>query len=289
MLAAAALLASACGATGSAGQNGTLTQPRRGSSPPTASRPTSHPGSTAPARRSGTSTSTSTSTSSTTTTTAALSGDATVLEIGDSLGEDLGFGMAWALSTDASVHLIQDAKGDTGLVNEAYYDWPEHLSAELAQYHPEILVVFLGGNDVQNFFDGSTLETVGSPGWDAGYGARVGKMMDEATAAGSRVIWVGMPVMSDPAFSAHMAAFDAIYQREAAAHEGVTYFSSWPIFSGATGQYVATRVVNGQSVTLRDPDGIHLDFGGADLLGAAVVKEMDHLYGLEAVPPTSIP
>jgi hypothetical protein len=61
-------------------------------------------------------------------------------------------------------------------------------------------------------------------------------------------------------------------------HPGVTYFSSWDLFSDDAGRYARSRVVGGKTVELRTPDGIHITFGnggrGADVLAATVVDAM---------------
>lgn len=224
--------------------------------------------------------STSSTSSTTTTTSVHLTGPITVVEVGDSLGIDLGWGMSNALANDTSVKLVQGGYGDSGLVEPQFYNWPVHLEDYLTADHPQVVVVFLGANDVQNFWDGSTLETFGTASWAAAYGERVATMMQEATSAGARVLWVGMPIMQDPTFSSHMQFIDGIYAREAASHPGVTYFSSWNLFATPSGQYTGTEVVGGQTVTLRDPDGIHIATGGLDVLGEAVVTKLQQLYGM---------
>ena len=220
----------------------------------------------------------------TTTTQAAVkpvNGKVTVLEIGDSLGIDLGWGMQWALTNDSSVNLVEDAKGDSGLVNTTFYNWDAQLQAELQANHPQVVVVFLGGNDVQNFYQGNLYVSFGSAPWKQAYGARVGTLMSEATASGARVLWVGMPIMGPAHFSSEIAQVDAVFQSEAAKHPGVTYFSSWKLFSTPSGQFNAgTTDITGTASLLRDSDGIHLAVGGEDLLGHAVVTEMKAIYRL---------
>ena len=75
----------------------------------------------------------------------------TILEVGDSIGEDLGFGLADEIGSDPRVHVLQNAVGDTGLSNLAYFDWPATLAQQLREYHPKLVVVMLGGNDWQGF------------------------------------------------------------------------------------------------------------------------------------------
>ncbi len=255
-----------CGATGNAATTGDSTQPQKQSS-------------------------TSSSSSTTTTTTPKLSLPVRVLEVGDSLGEDLGFGLGYEFANDPKVHFFPDAVGDTGLANEPYYDWLTHLRTDLATSHPQVVVVFLGANDTQGFATASGVVSFPSTAWDRAYSERVAQFMSEATSAGAKVIWVGMPVMkgaSDALLASNLSSMNAIYETQAAKHPGVTYMSSMSLFATPSGQFTPTSPgPNGTTYDLRAPDGIHLANDGEDLLAAAVVREMDNLYGLHLrpVPP----
>jgi hypothetical protein len=208
-----------------------------------------------------------------------VDGKVTILEIGDSLGVDLGYGLAWALSSDAQVNLVQDAKVDSGLVNPSFYDWPAELTGELDATHPQIVVVFLGANDTAGVSDGSSEAGFGTAAWRQVYGGRVSRIMTEATSVGAKVLWVGMPIMASSSLSAKMQTVDAVFRSEAAGHRGVTYFSSWSLFATPDGRYDAGSTdVAGSTMRLRDEDGVHLADGGGDLLGAALVREMREIY-----------
>jgi hypothetical protein len=202
----------------------------------------------------------------------------TVLEIGDSLGEDLGFGLGDVLRDVDGVELVQAAKGNSGLVQPQYYDWPKHLSQLVAQDHPDVVVVFIGANDVQDFYGDGVLQQFGTAGWEQAYAQRVATMMQEAVDAGAKMLWVGMPIMKSTTFSSSMEKLNAIYQAQAALHPGVTYYSSWELFTDDAGRFARSRVVDGKTVELRTPDGIHITFGnggrGADVLAASIVNVM---------------
>ena len=209
----------------------------------------------------------------------------TVLNVGDSIGEDLGIGLSDELGSKPAVHFVEDAVGDTGLADAKYYNWPAQLESELVATHPAIVTMMFGGNDWQPFY--ATATRIAQPGtafWRQAYGAIVAEMMQEATSAGARVIWVGLPIMGPTSQlpTAMAPGLNSVYASEASSHPGVTYFSSWQLFtttSGAYAEYLPDST--GSLVQVRDPDGVHIDPpAGTDLLGAAVVADIEHLYAI---------
>lgn len=206
----------------------------------------------------------------------------TILDIGDSIGEDLGIGLANVLAGVPHVTVVQDAVGDTGLANLGYYDWLTELPREIARYHPAVVVVMLGGNDAQPFASGNAVVQLGTPEWTRIYAARVGELMSEATSAGARVLWVGMPIMGPTSgvSNADMARENSIYAAEARTHPGVTFAPTWKLFEGPSGQYSTYLDVPGSGlVQVRDPDEIHIDPpGGTDLVATYAVHAMERAW-----------
>jgi hypothetical protein len=205
----------------------------------------------------------------------------TILEIGDSLGIDLGLGMQDVLGSDPLIRVIPDAIGDSGLARPDFYDWPAHLAQELEQYHPGAVVVMLGGDDGQNFINNGQYVAFGTALWHTVYSERVAAVMNEATNARAHVFWVGMPIMGDPRLSSEMALEDDVYAQQATRHAGVTYFSSWDVFTNRAGQYSQYLTdSSGQEVMMRDPDGVHLTYAGADRLVNAMLVPMEQGFGV---------
>jgi hypothetical protein len=203
----------------------------------------------------------------------------TILVIGDSLGLDLQYGMSQTLGEDPLSHLIQDAVGDTGLTNSSYYDWPENLAREIAVDHPKLLVVMLGANDWQGMETPSGPEPPGNAIWIKNYKERVAAMMSEATEKGVRVLWIGLPIMGIPAFSADMATLNSIYLAQERVHPGVWFVPTWKLFSTSSGAYAEYLPVDGSLVQVRDSDGVHVDPpAGTQLLGHYVVENIDSIW-----------
>jgi hypothetical protein len=204
-----------------------------------------------------------------------------LLVVGDSLGIDFGQPFVNDLAATNVVSAVLDGHIDTGLARPDYFDWPSELQRDLTRFQPQAVVVFIGANDPQNFMDGSTSLTYGTPGWNGAYAKRVAAFMAEAASSGARVLWVGMPPMADPALNAKMENLNDIAQSQAGAHRGVTYFASWPVLSDPQGHYAAFLPnASGSEVQIRELDGTHIAGPGAQRLSQATITFMEHEWGL---------
>lgn len=206
----------------------------------------------------------------------------TLLSVGDSIGTDLGFGVADAFSSDPSVDVVQRGVIDTGLARSDYYNWPVQLEAELNQLHPKIVVIMMGANDSQAFFDNGSYIQFNTAQWWQAYAARVGLVMSEATAAGAHMIWVGLPPMDTSILPLwYLQRVNGVYKSEAAKHPGVLFFPSWKLLSNAKGGFTLYLTIDGTVQQIRTSDGVHLDPAGYDLLGQALIAPMEHAWHVD--------
>jgi hypothetical protein len=209
-------------------------------------------------------------------------GSCTVLEIGDSLGNDLGWGLARELPSGSS--LVQLDKSATGLANAGYYDWPTELATDLGLYHPQLVLICLGGNEEQGMdVDGSVVQFP-SPAWTAAYLTRVRQLISEAAASGALVMWIGMPVMEDPDYSQGMEILNSLYQQGVRDHPNAAFVSTWQLFSDPEGAYQAVADVNGIPENLREPDGIHYSLTGEDVIATYVIDEIASIFHVQLAP-----
>jgi len=211
-------------------------------------------------------------------------GHCTVLEIGDSLGNDIGWGLQRELAPGTGLTLDQLDTSATGLVNTAFYDWPQHLAADLRQYHPQLVVICMGGNDEQGMVVNGSVAPFGSPTWKEAYLARASALVHEATAAGAYVLWVGMPIMEQPEFSAGMEILNSVDQQAAEADPNAVFLPVWQLFSDPAGQFQSTAAVNGAATTLREPDGVHYSFLGENVIATYVLEHIASTFHVHLTP-----
>ena len=203
-----------------------------------------------------------------------------VVEIGDSLGVDLGEAMA-STWPPASVQLTVAARGDTGLTNSGYYDWPAQLAGLLSRIHPQVVIVLVGANDLQPMVTGAAVLGDGTPAWNAAYAARVTAIVSESVRAGAHVLWIGEPAMETAFINAGMTRIDEIARSVVARHPGnAAYLDSSSVLApGGSFSFDVTEPT-GQAVQVRTPDGVHLMPAGADLLAAAAARALARTWGM---------
>ena len=205
-------------------------------------------------------------------------GHCTVLEIGDSIGSDLGWGLARELSSTPALRLVQKDKSSSGLAASWYYDWPRQLKAMLARQHPDLVIVCVGGDDEQGIRYNGRSYNFNTPPWRARYADLIRQMDTMATKAGSYVLWVGLPIMEPTIYRAGIAAINSLYRSVAATVPGVTYLPSWGLFANAQGHYRGSASVNHVTAALRANDGIHFTLVGENVFATFVAQHIAEIY-----------
>ncbi|MEI6700680.1 MAG: DUF459 domain-containing protein [Actinomycetota bacterium] len=210
----------------------------------------------------------------------------TVLEIGDSLGIDLGWGFGVEVTPPKSpkVTVIQAAKGSTGLSNDWYYPWPANFSTLLHRYSPQVAVILLGTNDEQAIRVGATICSFNSTCWRTAYGGRVRQMLNLARLTHTQVIWVAALPMGAPAFNQAMIAINSVTRPIVTASSNGTFYETKPLFTSVHGAYRSTAIVNRQLQAIREPDGIHINLLGSDCLALGIIKSLKTTFGVPITP-----
>jgi hypothetical protein len=198
---------------------------------------------------------------------------------GDSDAGTFGPYLDQLLADDEVVDVELDYEVSSGLARPDFYDWPARFDDQVPALDPDVVVVTFGGNDSQGLTDGSGEFIVGDPtqdtaDWKREYGKRVGEVMDQLSADGRTLIWVGIPNDDNPDVTARLKVQDDTVRAEAAKRPDVVFIDTWNRFSGVDGNF-AEYVVDprdGQGKDVRAEDGFHLNETGAEILALDIAE-----------------
>jgi lysophospholipase L1-like esterase len=211
-------------------------------------------------------------------------GHCRLLEIGDSLGDDLEYGIRHELQFTSGLTLIQRNKVSTGLSASWFYNWPAHLKTDLRKYRPNLVVILFGANDEQALDVNGASQPFGSPKWRSAYVARVRKIDRLVTKAGAYAFWVGLPIAAPKSYSEGLQTLNAIYKQVALSTPGVTFQPMWHLLATKNGNYRGGAVVNDVQTALRVADGIHFTEKGDLVIGTFIAKQLSTVYNVRLRP-----
>jgi Uncharacterized protein conserved in bacteria len=203
---------------------------------------------------------------------------APVLMVGDSMMRQLGV----AMEKELKIAGIQPASAfsslGSGLTRVDAFDWFGKIESLIQERKPKVVVITIGTNDRQPLKAASEgMISYGTPEWSAEYARYVGRIMDLLVKGSvEKVIWLLLPDMKDASHQEYAQTVNAIFAREATAtdarKEKVVLFDMRPILARKPGTYSAfVMSPNGQAVTVRDADGVHLAAMGAQRVAQALV------------------
>jgi hypothetical protein len=190
------------------------------------------------------------------------SGARRVMVIGDSQAQGLAAGLQLVYRGDGTHRILDRSKIATGLTSWSGYDWPAAVHRLAATQQADVAVVMFGANDRPPVHLGGHVDPALLQTFEATYGARVRDIARTLTEARIAVIWVGHPIVRDPAYAADMVLLNGIFASNATAG-GAVFVPLWATFLGPDRGYAAYGPgVDGQTVRLRADDGIHMTPAG---------------------------
>lgn len=205
-------------------------------------------------------------------------GTCKILLIGDSLGNNLAYGMLGQISKEPTLTLVRKAKASTGLSNSWFYNWHNNLATFLKVEKPNLVIVFLGANDRQNFVVNNKVQTFGTEAWKKTYRSNVTKIATTATKASAYLLWVGMPVMKPYNYAKGISIIDEQFALAAPLVPGASYLPTKAFTADASGAYREGAKVNGSYSALRGPDGIHFTAMGQQVMATYVLNTLIRNY-----------
>jgi uncharacterized protein len=183
----------------------------------------------------------------------------------------------------------------TGLARPEVFNWPGYLASVLPPLNAGAVVLTIGSNDDQSLTGEGGTGPFGSPEWQTEYRRRVGGLMDQVTADGTTLFWVGIPPMRNTErFDTRYKLINEILKTEAEKRPGKVVFvdieSVLSPFGGGYADYLENP--DGTVVQVRAGDGIHFTRAGGDRIAAAVIAAFSETFDLDSwktAPSTTTP
>lgn len=192
-----------------------------------------------------------------------VAGDSLVIQVAQSLVR---------MSDKLPMKVEYRYKVSSGLANPGFFDWPAEMKNLESRFQPDVTVVMFGNNDHVPMIIGGKQVAPLTPEWLTEYQSRVETLAGIAVSAGSKLIWIGMPIMRSDQFSLTARTFNQVYSG-VCKDQGYWYVDAYQLFSDKAGKY-APYLPNpsGNLQLMRESDGAHLTGAGGDKVAREIVK-----------------
>lgn len=195
-----------------------------------------------------------------------------LLITGDSLTGYLGPDLVDAAYGKGPVSGTTDTHDGTGLTSPNFVDWSSVAQQQVAGDNPDAVVVMIGGNDFQNMVtpNGPVL-IAGTPAWRAEYTRRAEVCMRIWAQDGThRVYWLSVPPARNPAWAATDVQINVALRDAARRVPGARFLN---VLAPVTnhGHYADFVLRHGQQTLVREPDGVHLNETGSEIVASEVL------------------
>jgi lysophospholipase L1-like esterase len=203
-----------------------------------------------------------------------------LLVTGDSLSMPLDVEIARRLA-GGDVDVDRDPHIGTGISKTGFLDWGKLSTQQVAERHPDAVVVFIGANE------GFPLPGPGgdqldccSAAWAAEYAYRVRRMMNTYRQQGeARVYWLTLPAPRDSDRQKIARAVNAAIEVAAEPYKAqVRVLDMTEVFTPG-GRYRDAMTIDGRRQIVREADGIHLNGAGARVAADEVLKAVRSDFG----------
>lgn len=166
---------------------------------------------------------------------------------------------------DASVE--RKGKSSSGLARPDFYDWMDIGPPLARSFGPDATVVMFGGNDCQPLRAGKGEDAGwipwGKPKWEQTYRQRIRSFCDRVAPVGTRLFWIGMPVMGHARLHKRVKWINTVFASEMQDRAQSEFVDIWRTLADRKGKYTPKVKMGGKLVRARAGDGIHLTVKGA--------------------------
>ncbi len=146
----------------------------------------------------------------------------------------------------------------------------------MVELDPEVVVLFIGANDHQDMVDAAGQRLIeGSEAWRDEWRARLIAALDILTTDNRIVYWVTQPPMRDGALDAGVRVINEAAEEVLAERSEVTAIDIWDLFGGDGAYQDRLAGPDGNTITARISDGVHLSRPAASWVADLVFAELD--------------
>lgn len=206
---------------------------------------------------------------------------------GDSLVQVPGESLERAAGPHSAIQILGlESRLGTGLGQPAVYNWFLRIGDVIGELHPNAAVLSFGADDAHDYLGGVPagrhIGPLGSSSWNAEYRRRIEGVTRELAAAGTYVVWVGLPITRGPGFRRSFPVVNRVLRSVALDHPKVSaYVDTWQMFDNTRGGYTDyLRGGNGKLVLVRAADGVHYQPAAGDMIARAVLQDLNRVFDL---------
>lgn len=207
-----------------------------------------------------------------------------VLATGDSMVQYVDTSLSKRLEPGGDVSVRSDARVSTGISKLSGLDWVQHARGQAGGFRPDATVVFIGANDGFPLRAASRRKKVRCCGraWVKAYSLRARQMMAAYARRGAgQVYWLTLPAPRPTQWRNIYAAVNRALRRAASRFgDEVKIVDLGKVFTPGW-RFRRTMRWHGQTVVVRQGDGVHLTAAGASIAAELVNACMRAGHALE--------
>lgn len=217
-----------------------------------------------------------------------------ILMFGDSQMQGIAGGMLRLIGDDPRIIIDEISVHSSGFIRSDYYNWKSKLRTVLKSTIPpyDTAIMFLGMNDIQNFYKESVLLERKSTEWESAYRQKMREHIDIVLEFVPNVYWLGMPCVRQSSYNADLRYLDILQSSVANSYspEKVHRVLLSEIFPGENNPYRETaRTELDAMIRIMKSDGIHYTFSGGEFIMRPVFNNIKKTYHIDDNAQLSLP
>jgi len=185
-----------------------------------------------------------------------------ILVMGDFIAAAMAEGLIQNHRDNPDIVVIKHVEMASGLIRDDYYNWPVKATHIINTEKPDMILIAVGGNDRQAFKTEKGMLAYGEATWLQHYQSRVDSLSEALQKSGIAWAWVGLPPFKKTILNQSATVFNSLYKENATKYKA-TFIDIWDGFIDEGGNFSFSGYdVNGQTVRLRNNDGINFTTAG---------------------------